>query len=482
MSSSETVLGKRRFSEGLTGYHFLVLAVACFGWSFDTMDQWLYVFVKQHALRELLGPVLVPLTGDLFEKLRAAPEFLASALAQAVPGALVPRKEIWDVLGTNYANADILNYTGYVQSALMIGWATGGLLFGIIGDFLGRTRTMAITILMYAGFTGLSGLAQTWEQFALLRFLTGMGVGGEFAAGAALVAETFPDHSRATALSIVQATSALGNITACLLNLGMAKFFDPAHAWRWLFTVGIVPALLVFVIFLFIREPQRWRDVREEIRLGKRSNLKILLELFTNPTIRRNTLVGIGIGAVGVVGFWGISTWTPEFLRSILNPRNLPELKGIVESKVSYAGMAQNLGSFFGALFFAILANRIGRRPAFAVALLACFIEIPITFFFTNSFPLALIFFFGMGFVLLFLLGGFSVYFPELFPTRLRATGTGICYNVARYVSAPSPSFFGTWSKTYGIQNAAMMISGIFILGLAILPFAPETKDKPLPE
>lgn len=437
MTSAGPMPTKPRWSDGITGYHYIVLAVACFGWSFDTMDQWLYVFVKQHAIRELLGP-----------------------------GA---------------TEAAIKVHIGYVQTALIVGWATGGLFFGMIGDWLGRTRTMAITILMYAGFTGLSGLAHTWEQFALLRFLVGLGVGGEFAAGAALVAETFPDHSRATALSIVQATSALGNVSAGVINLITSSYFDPATSWRWVFAIGVLPALLVFVIFLFVREPEKWRTARAQAKLHKGSTGNILA-LFREPILRRNTLVGLTLAAVGVIGFWGISTFSPELLRSALNPANLSELKKSVEQQVSIVGMAQNLGSFFGALFFAWLAQRIGRRPAFFVALLACLIEIPCTFYFTNSFLSALIGCFGMGFVLLFLLGGFAVYFPELFPTRLRATGTGFCYNVARYISAIFPSLFGNLAGVYGIQRAALMLSTIFLLGMLALPFAPETKDKPLME
>lgn len=438
--SNSNLLGERpRFSTGLTGYHYLVLAVACLGWSFDTMDQWLFVFVKQHAIRDLLGP-----------------------------GA---------------AEAEVSRYVGYAQTCMLIGWATGGLFFGMVGDRLGRTRTMAITILMYAGFTGLSGMARTWEQFAVLRVLMGMGVGGEFAAGAALVAETFPDHSRATALSIVQATSALGNVAAGLINLAITSILAPEHAWRWIFAIGAFPALLVIVILACIHEPDRWKAARAESKKrtaeGK-SNVGSIAALFTEGAIRRNTLIGVSIATIGVIGFWGISTWTPELLRGILKSQELSPK--IVERYVSFAGMSQNLGAFFGALCFAVLANRFGRRPAFAVSLIGCAVVIPMTFYFTTTFMLALVFFFSMGFVLLLLLGGFAVYFPELFPTRLRATGTGFCYNVARYTAAIFPTFFGTLGAMFGIQWAALMLSSIFLLGLLILPFAPETKGKPLPE
>ncbi|MBW7866194.1 MAG: MFS transporter [Candidatus Hydrogenedens sp.] len=432
---------KKRFSEGVTGYHYLVLAVACFGWSFDTMDQWLYVLVKGHALRGLL-PASVP-------------------------------------------DADVSKYTGYVQTALIFGWATGGLIFGMVGDRLGRTRTMIITIMMYAGFTGLSGLAQNWHQFLILRFLTGLGVGGEFAAGAALVAETFPDHSRATALGIVQATSALGNVTAALINMAFTQFMAPAEAWRWILGVGAFPVLLVVVIALFIHEPDRWKAARELSRQKKKDGIRevgSIIALFSEREVRRNTFVGLALGAVGIIGFWGISTWTPELVREMLLRANAEVDKTLVERYVSLAAMSQNIGAFFGALTFAWFANRIGRRGAFAVALVLCLVEIPATFYFATSITLALVFFFGMGFSLLFLLSGFTVYFPELFPTRLRATGTGFCYNVSRYAAAPFAALFGVLSASFGIQLAALMLSSVFLLGLVVLLFAPETKGKPLPE
>ncbi len=435
--SGELLTENKSWREGLTGYHYLVLAVAIMGWMFDTMDQWLFVFARQHALSELLGP--------------------------------------------SATTADITRCTGTVTMCLMFGWAVGGLIFGMIGDYLGRTRTMMITILMYAVFTGLSGLAQNWVQFAALRFLVGLGVGGEFAAGAALVAESFPAHARATALSIVQAMSAIGNVTAGVINLIMASIISPAEGWRWLFAIGIIPAFIVVIIFFFIREPESWVQARAKAK-GSGIGMGNMLGLFTDKTLLRNTLVGVILATVGVVGFWGISTWSGELLRSILNPNKLAELKAVTEQKVSFALMSQNFGSFLGALLYGYMARNLGRRPAFALSLLGCLIVIPCVFYFTNSFGTALVFFFLMGFVLLAVFGGYAVYFPELFPTRLRATGTGFCYNSARFISAFAPALFGGLAATYGLRLAACMISCVFVIGLIILPFGPETKGKPLME
>ncbi len=435
MQPSEEVTPKRWY-HGLTGYHWLVLVVASCGWLFDTMDQWLYVFSRQPALRELLTKQ-----------------------------------------GIEATDANVGYYSGIVQAIFIFGWATGGFLFGIVGDRLGRTRTMAITVLMYAGFTGLSGLARTWEEFALLRFLTGLGVGGEFAAGASLVAEVFPSHARATALGIMQASSAVGNILAGVINLTVA----PTFGWRWVFAVGVLPAFLVFVIRLFVKEPERWQQEKERA-LRENRQLGALSEMWHTPHLRRNLLVGVGFGAVGIVGFWGISTWSPDLLRNILNPENLPELRPDVERKVSIAGIMQNGGAFFGSLFAAWLAQKVGRRVAIGVALSFCLIFAPATFHLTNSFATALVMFPLLGFSMLALLGCYAVYFPEIFPTRLRATGTGFSYNVARYIAAVAPWTFGTLRGAFGIQWAATIISLVFLLGYLILRYAAETKDKPLPE
>ncbi len=436
MSHAADTMQPRRWYQGLTGYHWLVLAVAALGWSFDTMDQWLYVLVKTPAIADLLN--LPP--SD-------------------------PTTKWWP---------------GTAQTIFILGWATGGLFFGMVGDRLGRTRTMGITILIYSAFTGLSGLSTSVYDFAAYRFLTGLGIGGEFAAGAALVAETFPQHARATALALVQATSALGNVMAGVINLWIGA--NPEYGWRWVFAVGIIPAFLLFLIFMFIREPDAWIESRRRIRSGEEHRAAVpILDLFRDPVLLRNTIVGVTLAAVGVIGFWGIGTWTPELFRNALNPDNLPGLAREVEYKTSYCIMAQNFFGFFGVLTFSVVAQAIGRKRAFVASLLLCAVVVPTTFSFTTSYASALVLFSLMGFSLLTLFGGYAIYFPELFPTRLRATGTGFCYNVARFLAASGPAVFAGLSASYGMQRAALLVSGVFLLGLLVIPMAPETKDKQLP-
>ena len=422
---------------GLTGYHYLVLAVAAMGWLFDTMDQWLYVLARDPALAELLN------------------------LARTDPG--------------------VKSAAGNIQAYFLFGWATGGLVFGMIGDKLGRTRTMAITVLIYAVFTGLSGFAKGYYDFAAYRFLTGLGIGGEFAAGAALVSEVFPAHARAKALGIMQACSALGNMAAGVIGYTVSTTMADGSGWRYMFYIGLAPALLVFVIRAFIHEPDSWKHAKAEAEQGGQK-MGSIPEMFSVPWLRRRVLVGIGLAAVGVIGFWGIGTFTPALVRSAFNPQDLPELRANADQWAAIAVIVQNFGSFFGMLFFAWFAERLGRRPTFAIAFIACLIIVPFTFHVMKVqwHVFALLPIFGLCTSTLF--GGYAVYFPELFPTRLRATGTGFCYNVARYVAVPAPALFGALGANFGHAWAATIVSTVFVLGLFILPFAPETKGQPLPE
>lgn len=239
----------------------------------------------------------------------------------------------------------------------------------------------------------------------------------------------------------------------------------------------VFPAMLVFAIRLFVREPERWQEAH---RLGEK--LGAFADLFREVRWRRHTLVGVGLAAVGVVGFWGVGSWPPNLLSQALNPTGDPKISELVGARKSYAVMAQQVGAFFGMLAWAYLAQRIGRRRTFALTFLACLAIVPATFFLTTSYERALLLFPLMGFFTTALFAGYAVYFPELFPTRLRATGAGFCYNIARYIAAVAPFTFGVLSAQFGIAWAAPLISTVFVLGLVVLYFAPETYGKPLPE
>jgi len=236
----------------LTRYHWFVLIVAALGWLFDCLDQQLFILARQPAMKDLL---------------QVSDPIDAKAMVDA--------------------------YAGYVTSIFLVGWACGGLFFGVLGDRIGRAKTMLITILLYSLFTGLSAISVTFWDFALYRFLTGLGVGGEFAVGVALVAEVMPDRARPYALGLLQALSAVGNVTAALLSMTMGSLVQHGiveSVWRPLFIVGAVPALLALVIRRRLKEPERWQSVSHEGATTRK--LGSYRELFSVPRWLQSCLRG----------------------------------------------------------------------------------------------------------------------------------------------------------------------------------------------
>src|ERR1041385_5252560 len=275
----------------LNRYHWFVLIVAALGWMFDCYDQQIFTNSRSITMRDLMPQ--------------------ADALTQ-------------------------IKFGGWATSIFILGWATGGLIFGSLGDKWGRARTMALTILVYAACTGLSGFASNWEYFALFRFLTGAGVGGEFAVGAALVAEVMPDRARAHCLGLLQALSALGNILAAY-SLGVVVPEEGlGWGWRGLYYVGALPALIAVFVLFRLREPERWVAAkaaavaaRTESQLGKMG------DLFGESTWRRNTLVGLGLAVAGQIGLWGVGFYTPELIDNAIptvERQTRPKIEAIVRA------------------------------------------------------------------------------------------------------------------------------------------------------
>jgi MFS family permease len=420
--------------------HWFVLVVASLGWLFDTMDQQLFNLARRPAIAELLGPGASP-----------------SAIAE---------------------------YSGYATMIFIMGWASGGVYFGILGDRVGRAKTMVYTILLYSGFTGLSVFSVGVWDFAAYRFLTGLGVGGQFAVGVALVAESLPDRSRPYALGWLQASSAVGNMMAASAGMFLGWLQTTGtieSAWRWMFLVGSLPALLCIVIFKKLKEPEAWqRAKREGVRRGS------MTDLFSDPRWRYNAIVGMLLAFAGVVGLWGIGFFSFDLFRAVLDRTNLTE--GEKTFWIGMTSLLQNLGAFFGIYAFTHVTQRIGRRKAFAVAFVAAMLSTAFTFWNLNDFSDIFWMIPMMGFCQLALFGGYAIYLPELFPTRLRSTGTSFCYNVGRFVAAVGPLALGLLTSRVFVgypepmRYAGVTMCLVFLIGLATVPFAPETKGKPLPE
>ena len=432
----------------LNRYHWFVLSVAIMGWMFDTMAQQLFNLARKPAIRELLGG--------------------------------------------RSSDATVSEQAGYATMVFMIGWALGGVFFGILGDRLGRAKTMIMTILCYSIFTGLSVFSTGVWDFNLYRFLCGLGVGGQFAVGVALVAEVVPERARPHALGMVQAFSAVGNMLAALTGilLGQLEMSGAiVGAWRWEFLAGALPAPLALLVFKKLKEPEQWLKARaEKKRMGS------VGELFSTPRWRRNAMVGFLLAFAGVVGLWGIAFFSYDLLRPVLEQTfraqgfSGAELAGKTTTWIGITSLLQNLGGFLGVYAFTWLTQRTGRKPAFAISFLAAMGMTAYTFW--NLKNISDIFWMIplMGFAQLALFGGYAIYLPELFPTRLRSTGTSFCYNVGRLAAAAGPLTLGLLtSRVFAGYAEPMRYAGVtmclvFLVGLAALPFAPETKGQPLPE
>ncbi len=489
-------LGSGRWWRSLNRYHWFVLTVAALGWLLDCMDQQLFILARNPAMRDLLPPIV----GE------SAEEFRKRA----------------DQMGT------------WATSIFLIGWGTGGILFGVLGDRIGRVKTMLLTILTYSLFTGLSAFSVSFWDFALYRFLTGLGVGGEFAVGVALVAEVMPDRARPFALGLLQALSAFGNITAAGINMFLGHLesqgafqefyvfgYGPVSAWRTMFVIGALPALLVIVIRRRLREPERWTAVAAS---GDPKQLGSVKELLGDQRWRRRVIVGLCLAISGQIGLWGIGFYFPELTRSVFRPQFEQEFDEQTRAELAGAGLTAaevdarmaaeevaktrkaevegrlkvwaglnslllNAGAFFGIYGFSILTHAVGRRPAFAGCFMFAMGSTALVFGSMSTLGDAIWMIPLMGVCQLSLFGGYAIYFPELFPTRLRSTGTSFCYNVGRYAAAVGPPLFGLLLGAFShlpapepYRYAGLIMCSVFVIGLLALPFAPETRGKPLPE
>lgn len=450
----------------LNRHHWFVLTIATMAWVFDCLDQQLFILARPAAMKALLAPEL---------------------------------------------NAK--EFAGYATSIFMVGWATGGLIFGSLGDRFGRAKMLTLTVLIYSVCTGLSALSQDFFQFSVYRFITGLGVGGVFGLAVALVADSLPEQARSKALGTLQALSAVGNITAGLCSIWIGSLVDNGtikggDSWKYLFWIGALPAFLCVFIAVRLKEPEKWVKARAE---GKITGVKFgsYASLFGNSRWKRHALGGMLLCLSGVIGVWGIGFFAPELVGSVME-------RSLIEAGVSGAeiasekakwiginGIVQNVGAFMGMICFTWLAQGIGRKKAFIIGSICAAAATIFYFQFFND--KSDIWMTGvMGFCQLALFAGFSIYLPELFPNRLRSTGISFCYNVGRFLAALGPWTLGyltkylsdkageahagaaeaviTAAKLGAFREAACWMCSIYALGIVALIWLPETKGHPLPE
>ena len=355
---------------------------------------------------------------------------------------------------------------GLVMSATLLATAGGGLVFGFLADRLGRARSMMLSIICYSVGTALCGLSETVGQLMLFRIIVGLGVGGEWSAGSALVSETWPARHRGKVMAWVQSAFAAGYAAAAVV----AAVVIPIAGWRWVFAVGLLPALLAFYVRRHVAEPEIW--LNQETRLSFGATLK---ELFGGPHAR-NTWIGLAFTTAAMCGYWGLFTWIPTYLATPVAEGG-PGLD-LVRSTIWIVIM--QVGAAAGYITFGYFADRIGRKKTFLLFFIASAIAVPV-FATIRSQELLMVFgivvaYFGTGFY-----SGFAPTFAELFPTAIRATAQGFVYNGGRAIAAVAPFLIGFLATRYGVASGLLATAAFFALaGLIVWVFLPETRGREL--
>ncbi len=355
---------------------------------------------------------------------------------------------------------------GLLASFTLLSSAAGGVLFGILADRIGRTRALMASILVYSVFTAACGLSQNVLQLAVFRILLGFGMGGEWACGAALVAETWPPQHRGKAMGIMQSAWAVGYGAAAAVT----AIVLPNFGWRAVFFVGIRPALVTLWIRRSVPEPDIWLRSRE-----RTDEEHIGIGTIFAPSYLRNTLLLTFMNAGTMFAWWGLFTWIPSYLR--LPPEEGGAGLTIVGSSVWI--IVLTVGQWFGYVTFGFVADAIGRKRAYLIYLLTAAVLVPI--YGSTRNPTALLVlgpflaFFGTGYF-----SGFGTISAELFPTRIRATAQGLTYNIGRIASAAAPFVVGELAKTYGLGMAFNVTAAAFLFSAVLAAFLPETRGKSL--
>ncbi|MCF6311702.1 MAG: MFS transporter [Verrucomicrobiales bacterium] len=461
-------LDNKPWYDGITRYQWLVLIVACLGWIFDVFEGQVFVASMQDAMPDLLG--------------------------------------------TTADDPKVSGWNNWAFGSFMLGGAVGGIFFGMMSDRVGRTKTMMITILFYSAFTCVTAFAQQPWQMVILRFFVAMGVGGEWAVASAMVAEVMPKRARAITSSIFHASSVFGTLLAVAaislligneeLNASLAE--KGIDAWRVGFAIGALPALLILWIRWKLKEPDSWKAARERAKNDPSQKQGRLGELFAKPQLRA-TLVGVTLATVGLVTFWGIHIYgknalmrntqaevlriekiAPDADKSIIAEAYQKHKSQIKKSEM--LSMTFNtVGGGLGLILFGTIANRLGRKGAFIMYHALAFVMTLILFLYLipdpNTTNLTYMLFLPIfGFFTLGMHAGYAVYFPELYPTRLRGTGAGFCFNMGRLGTASAFFFFGSLATPLLPEQQALWLSPLYIVGLIVVLFGKETRGAELPD
>jgi len=385
--------------------------------------------------------------------------------------------------------SQIPRYAGYVLATTVFGWATGGVIGGIVADYIGRKRTMMLAILAYTLTTGLSAIAWNWESFAILRFLVGVGIGSEWVTGASLVSEIWPDNARGKGGGLLQSGAGIGSFLASGVWL-MIGDLGP-NAWRFMYLIGVIPALLVFWLRRGMPESTRWEEANERRRTARAQQSRgvaldgvdaalarfTVVDMFTDPQIRKRLIPAFLMMLSVTFGFWGVATFVPTFVGGVAKQVGLdaPHYSAI-------AGLLAAGFGIFGFIALGFLADWIGRKPTAMIYYAMSLILTPVLYLWSRTMGELLVACAVFGFFTTGIWSWAPIWLPELFPTRVRGTAVAFCFNAPRWISCTGPLIAGTLIVGLGgYGNAATIVGLFFIVGVVAAPFLPETKGKPLP-
>lgn len=440
-TSARNSAHKSGFRAEITRTQWLVLAGTTLGWGLDGFAGSLYILV--------LGPAM---------------------------GELLPNS------GVQVSSATIGYYGGATVALFLIGWATGGILFGVLADRFGRTRVLSVGILTYAIFSALAAFADTWWQLGILRFIAGLGSGVEAPVGAALIAETWRNRFRARAGGIMMSGYAFGFFAAAAAYALLGE-----HGWRFMLALAGLPALLVWFIRRYVPEPPEisahLEARRERKRLGAMADHdRFALRRLIEAPLRRPMLICTALATGALIAFWSVTTWYPQIIRQITAADELPN--GIADHRVAVAAMLFNAGGIVGYASWGFVADAIGRRRAFLLSFAVSAVAVAWAFPFDRSYSEYLIALPFLGFGLFGALSGTFIYAPELFPPSVRATALAVCNSVGRYVTALGPLTAGAIATSWFDGNLGLATASVTALGLIAvvgLAFARETRGEPMP-
>ena len=430
----------------MNAYQWTVLFAAWLGWGFDIFDSLLFNYVAPNAV-----PVLLDIP-----------------------------------LGTPAAQAATLRWTGILTSLLLIGWAVGGIFFGRVADRLGRTRTLLLTMLMYAIGTAACAFAPNMATLVIFRIIASLGIGGEWAAGAAMVAEVVPEKRRVEAGALLYTAAPLGLFLATIVTYQVQGVYfasRPEVAWRYVFLFGLLPAAVAFFVRLFVKEPERWQKVATHAVQHPK-----LSEIFL-PQYRAITISGFLMALIALITWWSCNAFLPVVATGLASQAaaglSRIEATALSESWKQTAGNWFNIGGLIGTLLTVPASKILGRRAMFTIYFLLSGLSVLAAFGLPLEPRTRLFMYFPIGLTVFGVFGAFTYYLPELYPTRLRGTGAGFCYNAGRLIAAFGPFIVGSIAaRGSGALGSALdvlfYVGFIPLLGLLVMPWVMETKGRAL--